>query len=69
VTQGGTTKRTKAGRRRTSHLRAALDRIARSLTRTSRGVDGKKVVAVYHHGTCTVNHQSRKAASKCRKTN
>jgi hypothetical protein len=71
VTRGGRTKgtkRTKRGRRRTSRLRMALDRINRSLARNDRSVDGKKLVAVYHHGTCTVNHRSRKAASTCRRT-
>jgi hypothetical protein len=66
--RGRATKSTKVVRRNTSYLRPALSRIARSLTRNSRSVDGKKLVAVYHHGTCTVNHRSRKAASKCRRT-
>ena len=64
-----TTKRIKTIGRRTRHLRKALQRITRSLTRNNRGVDGKKLVTVYHHGTCTVNHRSRKAASRCRRTN
>jgi hypothetical protein len=55
-------------RRRASFVRSALDRLARSLTRNTRSVDGKKLVAVYRHGTCTVNHRSRKAASRCRRT-
>jgi hypothetical protein len=62
------TKTTKKGRGNTKNLRTALDRISRSLTRNSRSVDGKKLVAVYHHGTCTVKHRSRKAASTCRRT-
>jgi hypothetical protein len=68
ATRRGTTKSTKGVHRGTSYLRTALDRMARSLTRNNRSVDGKKLVAVYHHGTCTVNHRSRKAASKCRRT-
>jgi D-serine deaminase-like pyridoxal phosphate-dependent protein len=59
---------TKKGRRRTRQLRKALQRITRSLTRNYRSVSGKKLVTVYHHGTCTVNHRSRKAASRCRRT-
>jgi hypothetical protein len=55
-------------RRRTSSLRTALEQIAGSLTRNKRGVDGKKIVAVYRHGTCTVNHRTREAASRCRRT-
>jgi hypothetical protein len=66
--RGRTTKTAKNARRDTSYLRAALDRIARSLTGNYRSVDGKKLVAVYHHGTCTVNHRSRKAAATCRRT-
>jgi hypothetical protein len=65
---GRATKTTKGVRRGKSYLRTALDRIARSLTRNSRSVDGKKLVAVYHHGTCTVNYRSRKTASRCRRT-
>jgi hypothetical protein len=68
ATRGGTSKATKGGRRGKSYLRAMLDRMARSLTRNNRSGDGKKLVAVYHHGTCTVNHRSRKAASSCRRT-
>jgi hypothetical protein len=64
----GAAKRIKKSRRSTQ-LRASVDRITRSLTRNSRSVDGKKLVAVYHHGTCTVNHRSRKSASRCRRTN
>jgi hypothetical protein len=67
ATRGRTIKTTN-GVRGTSYLGTALDRMARSLTRNSRSVDGKKLVAVYHHGTCTVNHRSRKAASRCRRT-
>jgi hypothetical protein len=52
----------------TGQLRAVLDRIAASLTRNNRSVDGKKLVAVYHHGSCTVNHRSKKAASRCRRS-
>jgi hypothetical protein len=69
TTRGGTPKRPNrvhCGKRRP--WREALDRITRSLTRNNRSVDGKKLVAVYHHGTCTVNHRSRKAASRCRRT-
>jgi hypothetical protein len=66
--RGGTTKSRKGVRRGTSYLRTALDHIARSLTRNNRSVDGKRLVAVYHHGTCTVNHRSKKAASRCRRT-
>jgi hypothetical protein len=62
------TRRAKTVRRGPRSLRDALDRITRSLTRNNRGVDGKKLVAVYHHGTCTVNHRSKKAASRCRRT-
>jgi hypothetical protein len=68
ATRGGTTKGTKGARRSTSYLRTALDRIARSLSRNNRSVDGKKLVTVDHHGTCTVNHRSKKAASRCRRT-
>lgn len=68
VTRGGTTKSTKGVRHGNSYIRTVLDRMARSLTRNYRSVDGKKLVAVYHHGTCTVNHRSRKAASRCRRT-
>jgi hypothetical protein len=68
VTRGGATRSTKGVRRGTSYLHKALDRVAHSLTRYNRSVDGKKLVAVYHHGTCTVNHRSRKAASRCRRT-
>jgi hypothetical protein len=68
ATRGRTIKTTKGVRRGTSYLGTALDRIARSLTRSSRSVDGKKLVAVYHHGTCTVNHRSKNAASRCRRT-
>jgi hypothetical protein len=68
ATRGRTTKNTKRAGRGKSYLRTALDRIAKSLTRNSRSVDGKKLVAVYHHGTCTVNHRSRKTASRCRRT-
>jgi hypothetical protein len=64
----GTTKHIKRVGRRRRHLRKALQRVTRSLTRNSRSVDGKKLVTVYHHGTCTVNHRSRKAASECRRT-
>jgi hypothetical protein len=67
ATRGGTAQSTKGVRRGPSYLRTALDRMARSLTRNNRSVDGKKLVAVYHHGTCTVNHRSRKAASRCRR--
>lgn len=66
--RGGTSTSTRRVRRGTSPLRTALDRIAQALTRHSRSVDGKKLVTVYHHGTCTVNHRSRKAASRCRRT-
>jgi hypothetical protein len=65
---GGTARSTKGVRRGTSYLHMAVDRIAGSLTRNNRSVDGKKLVAVYHHGTCTVNHRSKKAASRCRRT-
>lgn len=58
----------KSARRRTGHLRKALHRLTRSLTRNYRSVSGKKLVTVYHHGTCTVNHKSRQAASRCRRT-
>jgi hypothetical protein len=64
----GTPKSVRSVRRPMRHLRKALHRIKRSLTRNSRSVSGDKVVAVYHHGTCTVNHRSRKAASTCRRT-
>jgi hypothetical protein len=67
VTRSGKTK-SKSALRGMRHLRKTLDRIARSLNRNTRSVDGKKLVAVYHHGTCTVNHRSRKAASRCRRT-
>jgi hypothetical protein len=67
VTWGGT-KTNKKVRASPKNLGTALDGITRSLTRNSRSVDGKKLVAVYHHGTCTVNHRSRKAASRCRRT-
>jgi hypothetical protein len=67
--RGGTTKKsTKRVRGGTGYLRTALDRMARSLTRGNRRVDGKKLVAVYHHGTCTVDHRSKKAAARCRRT-
>jgi hypothetical protein len=68
VARAGAAKSTKDVRHRTSRLRTTLDRIKRSLTRNTRSVDGKKVVAVYRHGTCSVNHRSRKAASNCRRT-
>lgn len=68
TTRGRPAKTTKGVRRGKSYLRTVLDRIARSLTRNSRSVDGKKLVAVYHHGTCSVNHRSRKTASRCRRT-
>jgi hypothetical protein len=68
ATRGGTTKSTKGVRGGTGYLRTALDRMARSVTRDNRSVDGKKLVAVYHHGTCTVNHRSKKAAARCRRT-
>jgi hypothetical protein len=68
ATRGGATKSIKRGRGGTSYLHTALNRLARSLGRNSRSVDGKKLVTVYHHGTCTVNHRSRKAASRCRRT-
>jgi hypothetical protein len=68
VTRGGTVNSTKRLRRGVRHLRRALDRMTRSLNRNSRSVDGKKLVAVYHHGTCTMDHRSRKAASRCRRT-
>jgi hypothetical protein len=55
------------GSRGRGRLRKALQRMAQSLTRNSRSVDGKKLVAVYRHGTCTVNHRSRKVASRCRR--
>jgi hypothetical protein len=61
------TKNTKRSRQGTP-LRTAVQRFTRTLTRNSRSLDGKKLVAVYHHGTCTVNHRSRKAASRCRRT-
>jgi hypothetical protein len=68
ATRGGATRSTKGVRRGTSYFRNALEGVARSLTRNNRGFDGKKLVAVYHHGTCTVNHRSRQAASRCRRT-
>jgi hypothetical protein len=68
ATRGRTTKSTKGVRRGASYLRTALERMASSLTRNNRSVDGKKLVTVYHHGTCTVNHRSKKAASRCRRT-
>jgi hypothetical protein len=68
ATRGGTAKSTKGVRRGSGYLRTALDRMARSLNRNNRSVDGKKLVTVYHHGTCTVNHRSKKAASRCRRT-
>jgi hypothetical protein len=34
--------------------------MTRSLTRNNRSVDGMKLVAVYHHGTCTVNRHLRR---------
>jgi hypothetical protein len=49
-------------------LRKALHGMTRSLNRNNRSVRGKKLVAVYHHGMCTVNHRSREAASRCRRT-
>lgn len=71
-------KTTKGVRRRMRRLRNALHRLPRWLTRNNRSrknrsrknrsLSGKKLVAVYHHGTCTVNHRSRKAASRCRRT-
>ncbi len=64
----GTSKNTRGVRRGIRHLRKALRRIPRSLTRNNRSINGNKLVAVYHHGTCTVNHRSRKAASSCRRT-
>ena len=67
-TRGSTAKSTKGVRRGPNSLRTTLDRMGRSLTRNNRSVDGKKLVAVYHHGTCTVNHKSRRAASRCRRT-
>jgi hypothetical protein len=68
VTRGGTAKSTKRVRASTRDLRKALDRIISVLNRNNRSVDGKKLVAVYHHGTCTMNHRSKKAASRCRRT-
>jgi hypothetical protein len=59
-------KRTGRGKRRS---RSLLDRVTVALSRNRHSVDGKKLVTVYHHGTCTVNHRSRKAASRCRRTN
>jgi D-serine deaminase-like pyridoxal phosphate-dependent protein len=53
---------------RRASKRTTLQRITQSLTRNSRSVDGKKLVTVYHHGTCTVNHRSKQAASRCRRT-
>jgi hypothetical protein len=56
------------GTRGMPRWRKALQRMTRSLTRRNRTVTGDKVVAVYRHGTCTVNHKSRQAASRCRRT-
>jgi hypothetical protein len=56
------------GTRGMPRWRKALQRMTRSLTRGNRSVSGEKVVAVYRHGTCTVNHRSRQAASRCRRT-
>jgi hypothetical protein len=53
---------------RRASKRNMLQRITQSLTRNSRSVDGKKLVTVYHHGTCSVNHRSKQAASRCRRT-
>lgn len=68
VRRAGTPKSRKRVRRGMHLLRKALHDITRSLNRNNRSVQGKKLVAVYHHGTCTVNHRSRKAASRCRRT-
>jgi hypothetical protein len=64
----GAASRAKAAAPGPGSLREALQRLSQSLTRNSRSVDGKKLVAVYRHGTCSVNHRSRKAASRCRRT-
>lgn len=68
VKRAGTPKSTKRVRRAMRRLRKAALRITRSRNRNSRSAKGNKPVAVYHHGTCTVNHRSRKAASRCRRT-
>jgi hypothetical protein len=67
VAQIGTAKNNRKART-TRRSRDVLHRAIGSLTRNRRSVDGKKLVTVYHHGTCTVNHRSRKAASRCRRT-
>jgi hypothetical protein len=68
VKGAGTSTSMKRVRRGMRRLRKALHGMTRSLNRNNRSVQGKKLVAVYHHGTCTVNHRSRKAASRCRRT-
>jgi hypothetical protein len=68
VNRPRTRKRMTRVRRAMRRLRKAAHGMTRSLNRNSSSAKGTKPVAVYHHGTCTVNHRSRKAASKCRRT-
>jgi hypothetical protein len=74
--RGGTPKGMKRVRRAVRRLRKKAQRITRSLTTNNSPnkspnkskAKGSKPVAVYHHGTCTVNHRSRKTAAKCRRS-
>jgi hypothetical protein len=70
--RGGPPRGMKRVRRVMRRLRKKARGITRSLTPnkspTKSKATGSKPVAVYHHGTCTVNHRSRKAASRCRRT-
>lgn len=70
--QAGDRARTPKGmkriRRAMRRLRKTARGVTRSLTPDKRRTKGKKPVAVYRHGTCPVNHRSRKAAARCRRT-
>jgi hypothetical protein len=68
TSRGGTGRGMKRVRRAMLRLRKKAQGITRSLTPKQGKAKGSRPVAVYRHGTCTVNHRSRKTAARCRRT-
>jgi hypothetical protein len=61
------TRRTRVSRAM-RRLRKALLGTTPSRNTSKRRPKSQRPVAVYHHGTCTVNHRTKKAAARCRRS-
>jgi len=65
VKRAVTPRRIKRARRALHPISNATYGVTRSLNTKKRTTTSKPV---FHHGTCTMNHRSRQAAMKCRRT-